>query len=64
MSLYRRAIEVLLSVALTPAHQQPAAAIWLEGGGSGQPPCKELYQRKTDFLSVKSSFLFKFHQST
>ena len=34
------------------------------GRGSRQTPCKEFYNRKTDFLSVKSSFLFKFHQST
>ena len=27
------------------------------------PPRKELYYRKTDFLLLKSSSLFKFHQS-
>ena len=32
-------------------------------GEGARTPCKELYHRKTYFLSVKSSVLFKLHQS-
>ena len=63
MSFRRWANEELLWFALTPAQQQPVAAIGLERGVSGHPPPREELYHRTDFLLVKSSFLFKFHQS-